>query len=438
MLEGKMARKGKIGDKMTGDNRFVTVSLLFFCLSLTQVRAEEILTWKACVKEAKENHPELISAKEKLNKARAGRVSAASSKLPQISGRLSGNTSGTDADEGRDTYSYGITGNQLLFDGFKSSYDIAAAEENIKSAQYNYEVVSSNLRLRLRTAFIELLKAQKLLRITENISERRKQNVELVKLRYEAGREHKGSLLSAQADLAQAEFEVTQAKRNIDLVRRRLTKEIGRTRLIAIRVKGNFEIGHSYPEKPDLETLSESNPFFKELIAQKEAARFGVKSARADFFPEVYASASAGRSGSDWPPDEDEWSAGVSLSFPLFEGARRIAEVSRSQAVFSQVQADERSGRDSVILTLEETWKELQDAIDRIKVQEKFLEAAQERAKITQVQYSTGLISFDNWTIIEDDLVRANKSFLDTRTNALIARACWVQAKGGTLDYDQE
>ena len=78
---------------------------------------------------------------------------------------------------------------------------------------------------------------------------------------------------------------------------------------------------------------------------------------------------------------------------------------------------------------------EFQD-IDMVEVKQKFLEAAQERAKITQSQYSTGLISFDNWTIIEDDLVSTRKSFLDSKADALIAQAYWVQAKGGTLDYD--
>ncbi len=62
------------------------------------------------------------------------------------------------------------------------------------------------------------------------------------------------------------------------------------------------------------------------------------------------------------------------------------------------------------------------------------MEAARERAKITQAQYSTGLVSFNNWTIIENDLVRAKKSFLDAQFNALIAEADWIQAKGGTLD----
>ena len=398
--------------------------------------AEEVLTWDDCVKETKQNHPDLISAHEELNQAKANKAITGSNFLPQISSGLSGKTSKTTARVTTDTYSYDITGKQLLFDGFKTSYDIASAKENIKSAQYSYEVTSSNVRLRLRTAFVELLRVQDLLNITEDIAKRRNKNVELVKLRYEAGREHKGSLLTAQANLAQAEFEVAQAKRNSSLARRRLTKELGRTQLKPVRVKGNFKIKYPNREKPDFERLSESNPFLQELIAKKEAARFGLKSAKADFFPEVYANASTGRTDSHWPPRKEEWSAGASLSFPIFEGGSRIAEVSKTKAALNQAQADERSGRDGVILTLEETWKELQDAIDEVEVQQKFLEAAQERAKITQAQYSTGLISFDNWTIIEDDLVKAKKSFLDTQANALVAEARWIQAKGGILDVE--
>ena len=101
----------------------------------------------------------------------------------------------------------------------------------------------------------------------------------------------------------------------------------------------------------------------------------------------------------------------------------------------NQRQADERSSRDSVILTLEETWMTMQNAMETVAVQKKFLRAAEERAKIAQAQYSNGLISFDNWIIIEDDLVGAKKAFLDAQANAYIAEAEWIQAQGGTLDY---
>ncbi|MBW2039532.1 MAG: TolC family protein [Deltaproteobacteria bacterium] len=416
---------------------FLAIVFSFLCLVLSEVRAAETLTWEDCVKEAKEKHPDLISAEEKLNQAKADRTIVTSNILPQISSEISQSTSKTAVKNKTDTYSYGVTVKQLLFDGLKTPYDIAAASKNVKSAQYNHEVTSSDVRLRLRTAFIELLRAQELLNITEDIFRRRKQNIDLVRLRYEGGREHKGSLLTAQADLAQAEFEVAQAKRNIDLAQRQLTKELGRMELKPIRVIGDFEIIDAKRERPNFEVLAASTPFLKALIAEKEAARLGLKSAKAEFFPQVYANMSAGRIDSDWPPDQDEWSVGVTLTFPLFEGGRRWAEVSKARAVLNQVQADERSSRDSVILTLEETWTNLQDTMDTVAVQKKFLRAAEERAKIAQAQYSNGLISFDNWTIIEDDLVRAKKSFLDAQTNTLIAEAEWIQAKGGTLDYGE-
>ena len=412
---------------------------LFLSLSLVfsiSLYAEEIFTWEECVKIAKKNHPDLVSAREKLNQAKANKAITTSNLLPQIDSSLSEKTSKTATKDKTDTYSYGITGKQLLFDGLKTPYDIAQAKEEIKSSQFNYEVTSSNVRLRLRAAFVKLLRAQELLSITEEIALRRKQNAELVKLRYQAGREHRGSLLTAEANLAQAEFEISQAKRNIKLAQRRLNKELGRTKFVPVRVKGNFGILYSDRERLDFENLAEGNPFLQELITQKEAARLGLKSAKADFFPQIYANTSYGKTASDWPPDREEWSVGVSLSLPIFEGGRRRAVVSQSRAKFNQVQAEERSGRDSVILTLEETWTELQDTIDKVRIEKKFLEAAEERANISQAQYSSGLIPFDNWIIIEDDLVKAKKSFLDARANALIAEANWIQAKGGTLDYD--
>jgi outer membrane protein TolC len=176
-------------------------------------------------------------------------------------------------------------------------------------------------------------------------------------------------------------------------------------------------------------------PFLETLVAKKAAARFGLQSAKAEFFPQVYANTSAGRTDSHWPPGNDEWSVGVTLTFPLFEGGRRWAEVSKARAVLNQAQADERSNRDSVILTLEQTWTNWQNTVDTVAVQKQFLQAAEERARITRAQYANGLIVFDNWTIIEDDLVQAQKALLDAQANAFIAEAQWIQAQGGTLEH---
>jgi len=416
--------------------RAVLIFLFFWSFYLAEAKAQESLTWDDCVREAKKNHPDLISAQERLNQAKSNKAVSMSNILPQVTSDLTQTTSKVAGNEKADTYSYSVNARQLVFDGFKNFYDIRAAAENVKSSEYNYESTSADVRLRLRTAFVRLLRAQELSEITEDIAKRRKQNLELVKLRYEAGREHKGSLLTAQANLAEAEFEIAQARRNISLAKRQLIKELGRIKQATIRVEGDFDVKSTFAEAPDFEELAESNPVLKDLIAQTSQARFDLKSSRAEFFPEVYANASSGRTASDWPPQQDRWSAGVSLSFPIFEGGSRIAKVSGAKAAFNQSQADQRSGRDTVVLALEMAWLNLQDSIGRLQVEQKFLEATQERAKITQAQYSTGLISFDNWTIIEDDSVRAKTSFLEARVNALIAEADWLKAQGRTLDEE--
>lgn len=242
----------------------------------------------------------------------------------------------------------------------------------------------------------------------------------------------------AEANLAQAEFEVVKAGRSIKVAQRRLIKELGWTKTVPVSVTGYLEIMDLYTKEPDFEIIAEQTPLLNELIFKREAVRFGVKSAKAEFFPEIYANASAGRTDTNWPPNGDEWSAGITVSLPIFAGGSRIARVQRAEAVLAQAQADERSGRDSVVLALEETWTDLQDTIDEVKVQKKFLAAAQERSRIGDAQYSTGLLTFDNWIIIEDELVKAEKLLLTVQINALIAEADWIQAKGGTLDYEDE
>lgn len=433
---------------------FLSIYLVALFFTADVAGAEELVVWLDCVKEAKENHPDLRSAYEKVNQSKAAKEMTRSAAIPQITGNASevtskgatfgssGGASPSDIQTGsrrqqNTSFDYSITGQQLLYDGFKTAYDLSVAERNIKSSRYNYDVISSNIRLRLRTAYVNLLIAQELLKVSEGIEARRKQNFELVKLRYEGGREHKGSLLTSDADLAQAEFDVNQARRSIFLAQRQLTKELGRRRFIAMTVRDDFTVREPDRDRPDFEKLCERTPLLQQLIAQKEAAKYGVQSAKAQFYPQIYASGTIGNTNVNAFPDKNEYSFGTTLSLPIFDGGNTIATVSKAKAALGQAEADERSGRDGVIYTLSDTWTKLQDAMDKVDVARKSLEAAQERARISEAQYSIGLLIYDNWIIIENNLVAAKRSFLAAERDALVAEANWIQAKGETLDHDQ-
>ncbi|MCX5698439.1 MAG: TolC family protein [Candidatus Omnitrophica bacterium] len=396
--------------------------------------AQEILTWGACIQEAAKNHPDLIAAGQIIKQSEASKQQTASGLFPQITSSLSAQTAQSSGQE-TNTYSYGVSGTQLLFDGIKTINNVNAASENIASSKQSFRFTSVTVRFRLRSAFIDLLEAQEMLRIAEEIYNIRRGNLELIVLRYESGLEHKGALLTAEADLAQARYGISQTKRAVQVAQRELVKEMGRKQLTPLCARGDFQVKDNAPKEPDFELLAKNNPSLQQLIAQKRSAEFSLKSAYANFYPEITGSAGASRTGDRWSPQDKQWDLGVSLSLPLFEGGLRIAQVSQARALVKQLEANQRSALDNVILTLQQNWAILQDAIENVSVQNKALLAAQERSKIAQAQYSVGFVSFDNWTIIEDNLVKAKRDYLYAQAAALLAEAKWIQAKGEVLEY---
>ncbi len=413
---------------------FLLVLILTSPVFIAPASAQEVLTWSDCLAEAKKNHPDLISAVESVNQEKAAKEVTASGLFPQTSADLDISRAKT----GRTTansYSYGVSGTQLIFDGMKTSSEVKAASESVAAAEANYRFTSAEVRLNLRSAFVNLLKAQELVKVTEEIVKIRRDNLALIRLRYESGLEHRGALLTAEANFASASFELAQAKRNVEFVQRQLTKELGRKEFIPVAVAGDFMTRETAIEKPDFDALVKNNPSVLNALAQKNVASFGIQSARANFFPTVSGSAGTEKSGATWPPDNDQWSAGVSVSSPLFEGGLKTAQLAQARAVYKQAEADERSTRDTAVVSLERTWAALQDALETVTVRRKSLQASEERSKIAQAQYSTGFIAFDDWIIIENTLVEAKKSYLEGQADALLAEAAWVQAKGETLEY---
>jgi len=417
--------------------RVLPVFILFLLCLPFEARAEEVLTWQNCVREAAKNHPDLISSIEGINQEKAAKAVTASGLYPQITGTAGVSTAKTSSSSGSDDYSYGASASQLVFDGFKTANEVKSASENIQAAKESYRFTSSQVRLNLRTAFINLLKAQELIQVTEDITKIRRDNLVLITLRYESGLEHKGALLKAEADVAQASFEASQAKRDVELSQRQLTKEMGRKEFKPMYVKADFTVSDSAKEKPSFEEIVKTNPSVLQTVAKKNSAAYGIKSAYANFAPEVSGAAGASKSSASWPPENEQWNLGLSLNLPIFEGGLRFAQVNQAKAAYNQAVANERSTKDTAIVSLEQTWVSLQDAIETVVVQLKTLEAAQERSKIAEAQYSVGFITFDNWIIIEDELVRAKINYLNAQANAVLAEANWIQAKGETLEYAQ-
>ncbi|MCX7010266.1 MAG: TolC family protein, partial [Kiritimatiellaeota bacterium] len=103
-------------------------------------------------------------------------------------------------------------------------------------------------------------------------------------------------------------------------------------------------------------------------------------------------------------PQENAWTVGVALNYPFFPGGRNIQDVRTAQSDERRYAMLLRSQWQQTLVNLKQAFSDWQTAVEQLHVQREFLQAAELRAEISRNQYEIGLLSFDNWDIIENDL----------------------------------
>jgi outer membrane protein TolC len=398
------------------------------------------VTWEECISSAEMNNPDIVSARELILQSEAATGVTRSGMLPQVSASASGQNNWAKS-AGRSTesksFTYGIEAKQLIFDGFKSWYDYKSAITHESVSKFNYMITSATVRLNIRTAYVNLLKAQKLVPLAKAIETRRKHIMDVVKLHYDSGTEHRGSYFSAKADYASAQADTLSAERNLLSAQKKLATLIGVDENTTLLVSGELELPEKYGSRPDISTLAVNTPSVKKAAAAKEESVYSARAAMLDFSPTVSALAGAEKSGDVFPPADTSYYVGLSANLSLFSGGSTYYTMKKSESAVRQNTADEKSARDNSFRTLDAAWNSLCDSISNIDVQNQYLSAANERSKIGEVQYLTGSLTFNNWTILENNLVSAQKSYLEACAEALRSEATWIQSVGGTLENEK-
>ena len=407
----------------------------FLCLGVAPVAmAEEPLTWDDCVREANQHNPDLAAANAAVREARANYFGSFSAFLPRVSASLSADQGTSKNHKSGSSLSLnergvGLSASETLFSGFGNEANVSQQRASLQAAEASFAQTKAQVGFDARGAFAQLLFAQEQVTLAETIAARRQENVRMIELRYQAGREHQGSYLRSQAAYQQAVFDIAQAKRALAVAQQQLAKVLGRRAGPPFTMTGALNAAAA-AEPPDYDALVGQTPAHRQAEAQARGAQAGVTVARSGFFPTVSATGSLGRSGSDWPPRDDRWLAGVMVSLPLFSGGQTWFEVQRAVAERHRFDANLKSADNQTVLALKQAFAAYQDAVGKVGVQEEFLHAAQVRDEIASSQYTNGLLSFQDWDLIEDDLIANQKSLLAVRRDAVIAEATWQRTQG--------
>jgi NodT family efflux transporter outer membrane factor (OMF) lipoprotein len=272
----------------------------------------------------------------------------------------------------------------------------------------------------------------------------RKEQVRLVRSRFEGG-------IGSELDVARAETELaTTEAEAASLARRRNELE----NAIAILVGDNpsvfrlpaYGTNDWNPQPPAVPAglpadLLERRPDVAEAERQLASANARIGVAKAAFFPVLTLTGSGGYVSGDidtlfkW--DSRTWSIGPSLSLPIFAGGRNRANYKRSLAAFDETVARYRQRVLVAFGEVENSLSGIRHLIDQAAAQQRAVANARRAAELATDRYRSGIVSYLEVVDASRDALQAERANAQLAGQRLIAGVQLVKALGGGWTQDQ-
>ena len=416
---------------MTSHSRLLQESrrwlALLAIMALPAVAAAETLSWEACVTMTAQQNAALRAAYDNVRAAEHLARSAFGGYLPSVS--ASAGRTKYDYSTSSSTYTASVTATQNLFAGFKDQASVEQAEANKTAADAALRIARAQASFDLKSAFAALRYAQDSQKLADDIVRRREENLRLVELRFEGGRENKGSFFLSRAAASQARYERLQAQHALWVAQDSLARVLGKDEARTIDIRGDV------PEAPPpatvaLDALLPRTPEYEQALAQEKTAEADVRIARSGLLPTLNLTGTAGRQGESWTPNEHRNSAGVSLTVPIYSGGKDYYATKGAVASLAAAQASRENTVRTLRTRLQQGYTGYVQADEKRRVDREFVEAAATRAEIARSKYNNGLLSFEDWDIIENDLISRQKAALVSQRDRVTAEASWEQVQG--------
>ncbi len=392
------------------------------------------LDWQSSLLLLQQNNPELAAARETYEGTKALEGAAKSGFLPNVSGSVSSTQSYSQL-SGPTTSrseSASLTMSQNLFAGFADLNRYKEAKQNTLVAELQYRQTKAKVSSDFRKAYIGLLYAQDYVSLTQKIMDRRKENLNIVQLRFASGRENKGSVLLSEAYSQEANYDSLQASLQLDVAQNTVAQVLGLPSTEDKITLANDIPASEVAELKDLDfkRLALMTLEYQKAVAQSESSRFTYEQSKSHYYPSLNLTGTLGKSDFLFPPNYDRWSIGVNLTLPLYSGGSDSAN--ELSAKYRSISAEINRSTVSlqILVKLRQFYAQYKLAIERVKVDDKFNSAAQLRSEIAKKKYNNGLMSFEDWDKVENELIQREKSKLTSFREKIFEQSNWEQAQG--------
>ena len=277
-----------------------------------------------------------------------------------------------------------------------TSANIRAAELNAEAAQSGITVSTLDVRRDVEISYLEALARRRLTLVADATVKSEEAHLDQAKRFVAAGAKDPIEVAQAQSRAANARSTLAQAQSNEAVALANLRAAIGwvdPTRAPAVDPAWPVPSEQDPQDLPVLVTAARSHrPEITQLDKQILAADASLDAAHAERRPSLAANASTQWSPgtNDWSP-QPSWTAGLVLSWVLWDGGRSAADVRIARANLQSAIASRDALLVSLTSALESSRAEIVANRANVQASTEAITAAQAQLKLAEARYAQGL-----------------------------------------------
>lgn len=406
--------------------------------------SSQTLTINDLITTAITNSPDLNISRAAVEAARQNIRIRRSGYLPQLNlSAMAGgvgvknDTTGIQTDESGQIATGTLSASQLIYDFGKTGGDIRAASFDTNASVASFNQAVSDKIYSVKKAYYSVLRSKSLITVNEENVKLNEKQLHRAERYYEAGIRTKIDVTDANVNLIRARLGLQDARYDLQRARIELERVVGLTlydgnyTTTPINSEGrtltaaDFNATDVYATLPDvsqpLQTLEtyayEHRQELKQYAYVKQSANEKITSAKGNYFPSIALDGSYTHNTTDRALEyyfpEQQWGAGIGLSWNLFEGMRTDAGVEYARAELMQRKAAMADAKLRIRQEVADANTVTLKRRDSVKLSQSLAEAAREKFVQAQKRYEYGLSDYI-------ELQQARQGYIDAGSNLVV------------------
>lgn len=320
-----------------------------------------------------------------------------------------------------------------LYDAGQTSRAVRNARLDSQDAQQGAARTRQEVVYGVINAYLGQVLARESVRVAEASVKSTGEDLKRAQARQQQGQALMSDVLSAQVQLAQAQSELIRAQNDFATAQATLDVAMGLPEDTPEQAQGplseaDFDSGSLADRQ---QRALDLRPDYQQALIGKEKAGNAAAGARAQFLPTLSVFSSAEQDNETFAAHGgNNWTAGATLNFDLFDGGARRAQLAASHARERQAEALRIQMASGIRLAVREAFLNLNAARQRVQVSRDAASQAEDSLEILRNRYQAGLVTITDLLSGEAAHARAQRDYLGAVYDERIAYATLELATG--------